>query len=153
MEQKANRFWEDAQKFRNRFFMVGFWRAEPNTPDKANVWPRKVSLTCNRPGKLCTEWDAGLMTLGKPGLAELNIDSTDFDIVSWDATSILARNLDAECQTHTLVVDYAAQTVTVTDSPRNQNEESCKAFKDVNTFVLKPGSVWVNLDSMPSLKK
>jgi hypothetical protein len=103
--------------------------------------------------KVCTEWDAGLMTIGGPGLAELNIDSTDFDIVSWDTTSIVARNLAGECQTHTLLVDFSAQLVTVSDSPRNQNEQACKPFKDVNTFVLRSGKVWVNLALMPALKK
>jgi hypothetical protein len=112
--------------------MVGFWRAEPNISEKANVWPGKVSLACNRSEKVCIEWDAGLVTLGSPGMAELSIESTDFGIVSWDATSIVARNLDGQCQTHTLLVDFPAQTVTVTDSPRNQNQESCKPFKDVN---------------------
>jgi hypothetical protein len=154
LENKPNlTSWESAQKSRDHFFIVGFWRAEPNIPDRANVWPGKVSLTCNRTDKVCTEWDAGLMTLGKPGLAELSIDSTDFDVVSWDATSIVGSNLDGVCQTHTLLVDFSAQTVMVTDSPRNQNQQSCKPFKDVNTFVLKSGSVWVNLGSMPGAKK
>jgi hypothetical protein len=146
-------YWERAQKSRNRFFIEGFWRAEPNSPDKANVWPSKTSLTCDKGERVCTEWDAGLVTLGKPGIAELNLDTTLFDIVSWEATSIVARNVDGECQTHTLIVDFAAQTITVTDTPRNQTHEICKAFKDVNTYVLKPGSVFVNLSLVPDFKK
>jgi hypothetical protein len=86
-------------------------------------------------------------------MAELNLESTEFNIVSWDAASIVARNVDEECHTHTLIVDFDAQTVTVSDTPKNQTHENCKAFKDVNTYVLKIGSVFVNLNLVPEFKK
>jgi hypothetical protein len=146
-------YWKPAQKLQNHFHIEGFWRPEPNTPERANVFPSKTDLTCDKGDKVCTEWDAGIVTPGKPGMAELNLESTEFNIVSWDAASIVARNVDEECHTHTLIVDFDAQTVTVSDTPKNQTHENCKAFKDVNTYVLKIGSVFVNLNLVPEFKK
>jgi hypothetical protein len=89
----------------------------------------------------------------------LNVDSTDYRIVSWnkDAGDARHRPSNGDCQTHTLTVEIETQRATATDVPGPSNGEECHAFQNINTYTLVNGQGFVNLqkvsDVIPSEKK
>lgn len=124
------------------FSATGKWASTSSDPKDQIVVPQEVEIDCFKGGS-CIEATAEYY-MGHP-----HVSLRYFDIKRWDKDGILAASSSAICLTNTVLINFADQTVSRTDSLKNledKKKEAC-AFFGVNqsqsfVFVLKGTDRW-----------
>ena len=124
------------------FSATGKWASTSSDPKDQIVVPQEVEIDCFKGGS-CIEATAEYY-VGHP-----HISLRYFNIMRWDKDGILAASSDAICLTNTVLINFADQAVSRTDSLKNledKKKEACAFFgakqSQSSVFVLKGSERW-----------
>lgn len=112
----------------------GFWESTSSDKDKQLIWPIAVKLNCDREEKVCREADATVE------LGLLKADTVEYEVSSWTDKGIIADDSD-ECNRHTLAIQFASKSVTVTDYPlkTGQSVGTCTPLSAPYSYAFNGG--------------
>lgn len=133
-----------------RFLEVdGIWVSESKDPGKTLATPQQLKIECHNYGnddRKCVEITVTLAPV-KAMVGVQSIDTEEYDVDSWDLNGIVAsygggEGLSAQCQRHTLTINFASGAVVASDIPIHK--KGCEAFTETDSYRLVRGNYYVD---------
>jgi hypothetical protein len=125
------------------FSATGKWVSTSSDPKDQIAYPQEVEIDCFKGASSCVEAVAEYY-MGNP-----HITVQYHDIIRWDKNGIVATSASGACMTNTVMVNFADQTISASDSLKSLDEKTKQACSFLGAgrsqsfvFVLKGSDRW-----------